>query len=60
MTFTTLHIMLTAALTGVAALIVGMWRLPRERWPDHHRRGRAGGGSGRVVAIVGERAAAQR
>src|ERR1700736_645412 len=34
MTFTILHIVLTAALTGVVALIVGMWRLPRERWPD--------------------------
>ena len=34
MTFTTLHIVLTATLTGVAALIVGMWRLPRERWLD--------------------------
>jgi hypothetical protein len=34
MTFTTLHIVLTAALTGVVALIVGMWRLPRKRWLD--------------------------
>ena len=34
MTFTTLHIVLTAALTAVAVLIVGMWRLPRERWLD--------------------------
>jgi hypothetical protein len=34
MTFTTLHIVLTAALTGVVALIVGIWRLPRERWLD--------------------------
>jgi hypothetical protein len=34
MTFTTVHIVLTAALTAVAALIVGMWRLPRERWLD--------------------------
>lgn len=34
MTFSTLHIVLTAALTGVVALIVGFWRLPRERWLD--------------------------
>src|SRR4051812_49696160 len=34
MTFTTLHIVATAALTTVVALIVGMWRLPRERWLD--------------------------
>lgn len=34
MVFSTLHIVLTAALTGVVALIVGIWRLPRERWWD--------------------------
>jgi hypothetical protein len=34
MTFTALHIALTAALTGVVVLIVGFWRLPREHWPD--------------------------
>ena len=34
MTFTTLHIVVTAALTAVVALIVGIWRLPRERWLD--------------------------
>jgi hypothetical protein len=31
MVFSTLHIVLTAALTGVVALIVGIWRLPRKR-----------------------------
>jgi hypothetical protein len=58
MTFTTLHIVLTAALTGVAALIVGMWRLPRERcWiPSRRPCWRV---SGRAVAIVGEHAATQ-
>jgi len=34
MVFSTLHIVLTAALTAVVALIVGMWQLPRERWLD--------------------------
>src|SRR5258705_6294 len=46
MTFTTLHIVLTATLTGVAALIVGMWRLPRERRVGTISPGlRAGGGA---------------
>ena len=34
MVFSTLHIVLTAALTALVALIVGMWLLPRERWLD--------------------------
>jgi hypothetical protein len=34
MVFSTVHIVFTAALTGVVAVIVGMWRLPRERWLD--------------------------
>jgi hypothetical protein len=34
MVFSTLHIAFTAALTAVVALIIGLWRLPRERWPD--------------------------
>jgi hypothetical protein len=34
MTFSAWHIVLTAALTAVVALIVGMSRLPRERWLD--------------------------
>jgi uncharacterized membrane protein YiaA len=32
MTFTTLHIALTAAIVAVLALAVGMWRLPRPAW----------------------------
>jgi hypothetical protein len=32
MVFSALHIALTAALTGVLALLVGLLRLPRERW----------------------------
>lgn len=32
--FSALHIAFTAALTAVVALIIGLWRLPRERWPD--------------------------
>ena len=34
MTFTTLHIVLTAALTAVVVLIVGLALLPRKRWLD--------------------------
>src|SRR5258708_40303710 len=34
MTLPTLHNVLTGAITGVVGLIVGMWRLPRERWLD--------------------------
>jgi hypothetical protein len=34
MVFSTLHIVLTAALTAVVALVVGFLRLPRERWLD--------------------------
>jgi hypothetical protein len=34
MTFSVLHIVLTAVLTGVVALVVGFLRLPRERWLD--------------------------
>jgi hypothetical protein len=34
MVFSGLHIALTAALTAVVALIVGMLRLPRQRWLD--------------------------
>jgi hypothetical protein len=34
MVFSTLHIVLTAALTAVVALIVGILWLPRERWLD--------------------------
>jgi hypothetical protein len=34
MAFSTLHIVLTAALTALLALIVGMSRLPGERWLD--------------------------
>jgi hypothetical protein len=33
-TFTTLHIVLTAALTAVVALILGIGLLPRKRWLD--------------------------
>lgn len=32
--FSALHIAFTAALTAAVALIIGLWRLPRERWPD--------------------------
>src|SRR5436190_12163102 len=32
MTFTTLHIALTAAIVAVLAFAVGMWRLPRPAW----------------------------
>ena len=32
MVFSAMHIALTAALTGVLALLVGLLRLPRERW----------------------------
>jgi hypothetical protein len=32
MIFSAAHILLTAALTGVVALMVGLWRLPGERW----------------------------
>jgi hypothetical protein len=34
MTFSMLHIVLTAVLTGVVALVIGFLRLPRERWLD--------------------------
>jgi len=32
MTFTTLHIALTAAIVAVLAFAVGLWRLPRPAW----------------------------
>ena len=32
--FGTVHILLTAAITGVIALAIGFWRLPRARWLD--------------------------
>ncbi|OLZ61213.1 hypothetical protein AV521_44175 [Streptomyces sp. IMTB 2501] len=32
--FTTAHIGLTAAITGVLALAVAVWRLPRAAWAD--------------------------
>lgn len=32
--FSTAHIALTAGLTTVVALLIGVWRLPRARWPD--------------------------
>ena len=32
--FSTAHIGLTAAITGVLALAVAIWRLPRSAWPD--------------------------
>ena len=32
--FSATHIALTAALTGVLALAVAAWRLPRTAWPD--------------------------
>lgn len=34
MTFSTAHILLTAAITSVVALPVGFWRLPPARWLD--------------------------
>jgi hypothetical protein len=34
MIFSTVHILLTAAITGGVALVVGFWRLPRAQWPD--------------------------
>jgi hypothetical protein len=34
MVFSALHIALTAALTAVVALVLGLWRLPRQRWLD--------------------------
>ncbi|MGW4561927.1 hypothetical protein ACWEN3_05805 [Streptomyces sp. NPDC004561] len=33
-TFSTAHIGLTAAITGVLALAVAVWRLPRSAWAD--------------------------
>nr|WTB35141.1 hypothetical protein OG781_41880 [Streptomyces sp. NBC_00830] len=33
-TFSSVHIALTAALTGVFALALAAWRLPRAAWPD--------------------------
>ena len=32
--FGTAHILLTAAITGVVALALGFWRLPRAQWWD--------------------------
>jgi hypothetical protein len=32
MTFSTVHIALTAVVTGVLAFAVGLWRLPRPAW----------------------------
>jgi hypothetical protein len=34
MTFSTLHITVTALLCALFALAAATWRLPRERWPD--------------------------
>lgn len=34
MTFSTAHIAITAALSGMFALTAGLWRLPRGAWPD--------------------------
>jgi hypothetical protein len=34
MTFSTAHIALTAAISGLLALAAGLWRLPRSDWPD--------------------------
>jgi hypothetical protein len=34
MSFSTAHILLTAAITAVIALAAGYWRLPRAAWPD--------------------------
>jgi hypothetical protein len=34
MIFSTAHIALTAALSGLLALAAGLWRLPRSAWPD--------------------------
>jgi len=49
MVFTATHIVLTATVTGVVALVVGIWRLPRERWLDTIAAG-FGRGRGRAVA----------
>jgi len=32
MTFTTLHIAVTAIITGLLAALLGCWRLPRDQW----------------------------
>jgi hypothetical protein len=34
MTFSAVHIVLTATISGLIALAVGYWRLPRVVWPD--------------------------
>jgi hypothetical protein len=34
MIFSTVHILLTAAITSAVALIIAVWRLPRRAWPD--------------------------
>lgn len=34
MTFSIAHIALTAAISGLLALAAGLWRLPRDAWPD--------------------------
>jgi hypothetical protein len=34
MIFSVVHILLTAAITSVLALIITLWRLPRSAWPD--------------------------
>lgn len=34
MTFSAAHIALTAAISGLLALAVGLWRLPRSAWLD--------------------------
>jgi hypothetical protein len=34
MIFSVVHILLTAAITSVLALIIALWRLPRSAWPD--------------------------
>lgn len=34
MIFSAGHILLTAAITAVVALVAGFWRLPRTAWPD--------------------------
>jgi hypothetical protein len=48
MIFNALHILLTAAVTAVLALAVGLWRLPRAEWLDAVA---AGALSGAAVAL---------
>jgi hypothetical protein len=48
MIFSVLHILLTAAVTAVLVLAVGLWRLPRAEWLDAVA---AGALSGAAVAL---------